>query len=561
MIEQVLFFFAHNPLLMLFAVVALGYPISKIRIAGASFGIASILFAGIALGALVMAPGLDPGLKKDISKEMKLVYELGLAVFVYAMGLSISHSFWAAFSREGMKKNAVVFLVMLTSTAFVVLLAKAMGFNARYAAGLLTGSFTNMPALAGVIERVKTMSGVGPLELAQPTVASAIAYPIGVLVPMLVILVSSKVFRVNLRQEADGLKDYQTGHQKLEVWTLRVTKPEAESMTKRDHCAAGHFHVVLGRVLRKAELLLPGPDFRLKQEDLVTVVGSSDDLAQVEALLGERSHVELDRDQSALDATRIFVSRWDVEGVPLGKLDLVNKYQAIITRVRRGDLWFVPDGVTVLELGDRVRVTTRRDNIEAIEELFGDSYRDLSEVSFLTFAMGLAAGLALGQLPIPLGHGIVFKLGFAGGPLAVALILGRFHRIGPLVWNFPYSANHTIRQFGLVLFAAGIGVLSGEGFRAIVSKDASVLPLFLGAALLVCFVADSLTMILGHKLFGIPLNIMFGILAGTHTQPVVLGYANHHTGNELPNVGFATVYPLATILKIVLAQVLLVLIP
>jgi len=560
MIEQVLIFFAHNPLLMLFAVVALGYPISKLRIGGASFGIASILFAGIALGAFVMAPGLDPTLKKDISKEMKLVYELGLAVFVYAMGLSISHSFWAAFSREGMKKNAVVLLVMLTSTAFVVLLAKVMGFNARYAAGLLTGSFTNMPALAGVIERVKTMTGVGPVELAQPTVASAIAYPIGVLVPMLIILVSAKVFRVNLREEADGLKDYQTGHQKLEVWTLRVTQPEAVAMTKRDIRAPQGLHVVFGRVLRKAELLIPGPDFRLQLEDLVTVVGSPDDLAKVEALLGQRSHVELDRDQSALDATRVFVSSRDVVGVPLGKLDLINKHAAIITRVRRGDLWFVPDGDTVLELGDRVRVTTRRDNIEAIEEFFGDSYRDLSEVSFLTFAMGLAAGLALGQVPIPLSHGIIFKLGFAGGPLAVALVLGRFHRIGPLVWNFPYSANHTIRQFGLVLFAAGIGIISGEGFRAIVSQNVTVLPLFLGAAFLVCFVADSLTMLLGHKLFGIPLNIMFGILAGTHTQPVVLGYANHHTGNDLPNVGFATVYPLATILKIVLAQVLLAII-
>ncbi len=556
MVEQVLFFFAHNPLLLLFAVVALGYPISKLKVAGASFGIASILFAGIALGALVMAPGLDPALKQDISKDMKLVYELGLAVFVYAMGLSISHSFWAAFSREGMKKNAVVFLVMLLSTGFVMILARVLGFNARYAAGLLTGSFTNMPALAGVIERVKA-SGASPLELAQPTVASAIAYPIGVLVPMLVILLSAKVFRVNLQEEADGLKDYQTGHQKLEAWTIRVTRSEAEALTKHDVCAAGRLRVVFGRVLRKAELLLPGPDLGLKLDDLVTVVGSADDLAQVEALLGERSHVELDRDQSALDATRVFVSRWDVVGVPLGKLDLVNRFQAIITRVRRGDLWFVPDGDTVLELGDRVRVTTRRDNIEAIEEFFGDSYRAISEVSFLTFAMGLAAGLALGQLPIPLGHGIIFKLGFAGGPLAVALILGRFHRVGSLVWNFPYSANHTVRQFGLVLFAAGIGILSGEGFRAILSKDASVLPLFLGAAFLVCFVADSLTMVLGHKLFGIPLNVMFGILAGTHTQPVVLGYANHHTGNDLPNVGFATVYPLATILKIVLAQVLL----
>ncbi len=556
MLEQVLFFFARNPLLLLFAVVALGYPISKIKVAGASFGIASILFAGIALGALVMAPGLDPTLKGEISKDMKLVYELGLAVFVYAMGLSISHSFWAAFSREGLRKNAVVFLVMLMSTAFVVLLARVMGFNARYAAGLLTGSFTNMPALAGVIERVKA-SGASPLELAQPTVASAIAYPIGVLVPMLVIFLSARVFRVNLQEEADGLKAYQAGHQKLEAWTLRVTRPEAEAMAKRDLCAAGGLRVVFGRVLRNADLLLPGPDFGLRLGDLVTVVGSPDDLAQVEALVGERSHVELDRDQSALDATRVFVSRWDVVGVPVGKLDLVNRFQAIITRVRRGDLWFVPDGDTVLELGDRVRVTTRRDNIEAIEEFFGDSYRAISEVSFLTFAMGLAAGLALGQLPIPLGQGIIFKLGFAGGPLAVALILGRFHRIGSLVWNFPYSANHTVRQFGLVLFAAGIGIISGEGFRAILSRDATVLPLFLGAALLVCFVADSLTMVIGHKGFGIPLNVMFGILAGTHTQPVVLGYANQHAGNDLPNVGFATVYPLATILKIVLAQVLL----
>ncbi len=560
MIESILFFFAHNPLLMLFAVVALGYPISKVRIGGASFGIASILFAGIALGALVMAPGLDAQLKRDISKEMSLVYELGLAVFVYAMGLSIAQSFWAAFSHEGMQKNAVVAITMLASTGLVALMAPVLGFNSRYAAGLLAGSFTNMPALAGVIERVKAMPGFGPLEWAQPTVASAIAYPVGVLVPILLLLLAPRIFNIDLQREAEDTKDSQTGQQKLAVWTIRVTQAEAESHTKRELCALENLRLVFGRVLRNADLLLPGPDFRLRRDDLVTIVGSEEDLAQVTRRIGERSHVELDRDQSALDATRIFVSRGEVVGVPLGKLQLVEKYQAIITRVRRGDLWFVPNGSTVLELGDRVRVTTRRDNIEAIEEFFGDSYKELSEVSFLTFAMGLAAGLALGQLPIPLGHGIIFKLGFAGGPLAIALVLGRFHRIGPLVWNFPYSANHTIRQFGLVLFAAGIGVISGEGFRTIMAKDASVLPLFLGAAFAICLLADSLTLFIGHKVFRIPLNVMFGIVAGTHTQPVVLGYASQQTGNELPNVGFATVYPMATILKIVLAQVLLVLI-
>ncbi len=557
MFQHSLQFLAHNPLLLLFAVVALGYPISKIRIAGASFGIASILFAGIALGALVIRPGLDPALHKDLSREMKLVYELGLAVFVYAMGLSIAHSFWAAFSREGIQKNAVVFIVMVVSTGAVALLARAVGFNARYAAGLLTGSFTNMPALAGVVDRVKSMPGMGPLEVAQPTVASAIAYPIGVLVPMLILLISPRLFRVNLKEEADGLTEYRTGHHHLEAWTVRVTRPEAESHRKHDICTTHGCRVVFGRVLRKAELLLPGPDFRLKLDDLVTVVGSPEDLGRVAELLGERSHVELDRDQSALDATRIFVSRPEVVGVPLGRLDLVAKHQAIITRVRRGDLWFVPDGDTVLELGDRVRVTTRRDNIEAIEKFFGDSYHALSDVSFLTFAMGLAGGLVLGEVPIPLGGGMVFKLGFAGGPLAIALILGRFHRVGSLVWNFPYGANHTIRQFGLVLFAAGIGLISGEGFRTIVAANPGVLPLFLGSALLICLLADGLAMAVGHKLFKIPLNVMFGIVAGTHTQPVVLGYATHQTRNELPNVGFATVYPLATILKIVLAQVLL----
>ena len=557
MFQTSLHFLAHNPLLLLFAVVALGYPISKIRIAGASLGIASILFAGIALGALVIRPDMDPALRKDISMEMRLVYELGLAIFVYAMGLSIAHSFWAAFSREGIKKNAVVVVALVASTAFVVLLAKLLHFNARYAAGLMTGSLNNMPALAGVVDRVKSMTGMGPLQVAEPTVASAIAYPFGVVVPMLALLVAPRFFKVDLKKEAEGLKEYQTGHHSLEVWTIRVTRPEVARLRKHDLCAEHGFRVVFGRVLRNADLLLPGPDFRLELEDLVTVVGAPEDLARAVELLGEQSHVELDRDQSALDATRIFVSRPEVVGVPLGRLDLLAKHQAIVTRVRRGDLWFIPDGDTVLELGDRVRVTTRRDNIPAVEAFFGDSYHALSDVSFLTFAMGLAAGLILGEMPIPLGGGMIFKLGFAGGPMIVALVLGRIHRMGSLVWNFPYGANHTILQFGLVLFSAGIGLISGEGFRAIVSDHPGVVPLFLVSSFIICLLADALAIFVGYRMFRIPMNVMFGIIAGAHTQPVVLGYATQQTGNELPNVGFATVYPLATILKIVLAQALL----
>ncbi|MCE1229860.1 MAG: transporter [Firmicutes bacterium] len=557
MFGGVLQFFAHNPLLLLFAVVAFGYPISKIRIAGASFGIASVLFAGIALGALVVAPDLDPVIKRDISKEMKLVYELGLAIFVYAMGLSIAHSFWAAFTREGLKKNLTVAIVMISSTALIVLLAKLMKFDSRYAAGLLTGSFTNMPALAGVIEAVKRTTN-DAMVIAQPTVASAIAYPIGVLVPMLSIPFTRRLFKIDLQKEASGLKSYASGYSQLTAITVEVTEKGA-GKTHVNIRRETPFKVVINRLRRNGQFILSPLDLVFEKGDLLVAVGPPEDVQGLAEYLGRESEVALQDDISVYDSTRIFVSKQRVIGRPLRELQLPEKHNCMITRLRRGDVWFVPNADTMLELGDRLRVAALKENITATEELFGDSYRELSEASFLTFAMGLAAGLALGQVPIPLGHGIIFKLGFAGGPLVVGLILGRFHRMGRFIWNIPYSANHTVRQLGLVLFAAGIGVISGEGFRKILSENLAWLPIFLGSALIVSVFADSVAYLVGHKVFRIPLNLMYGIVAGTHTQPVVLGYASQQTKNELPNVGFATVYPFATILKIVLAQALLVL--
>lgn len=560
MVHAICQFLAHNALLLLFLTVALGYPISKLQVRGAGLGVASILFAGIALGALVITPDLDPAVKKDLGHTFHLIYELGLAVFVYAMGLAIAGSFWAAFSREGIKKNAVVLVVMLVATAAAAAGARLLHFNARYAAGLLAGSFTNMPALAGVIERVKAMAGADPVLTAQPTVASAIAYPIGVLVPMLVILFSRKVLGVDLQAEAQSLTTYHTGVHRLDARTVRVTRPEAVGLGHRDLRDRWDCKVVFARLRRDGETRVVDQALTFRMGDLLVMVGAAEDLERATARLGEVAEVALEQDSSEFDSTRVFVSNGAIIGRPLRDLDLPGQCSSVITRLRRGDRWFVPDGDTILELGDRVRVVTRKDNLEAVAERFGDSYRELSEVSFLTFAIGLAAGLALGQVPIPLGAGLVFKLGFAGGPLVAALVLGRYHRIGPFVWNFPYSANHTVRQFGLALFAAGIGLISGEGFRTILARDASVLPLFLGAALGLTLLADLLAMAVGYGLFKIPLNVMFGILAGTHTQPVVLGYASQQTGNELPNVGFATVYPLATILKIVLAQALLLIV-
>lgn len=550
MFENLVRFFASSPLLLLFAVVALGYPISRIRIAGASLGIASILFAGLALGAL------DPRLKLP-----ELTYLLGLAIFVYAIGLSSAQSFWGSFNRRGLRRNLLVAGVMAASTALVAGLALGLGFTPRMAAGLLAGCFTNSPALAGVIERVKAAGGT-PDVLAEPVVAYSIAYPVGVLAPMLAVLLARRFAGGGRPGEAAAAPegaalDVPAGLPRLEVRSVRVTRPEVVNLTKHFVCAKAGVQVVFGRILREGAFLLPTAETALRLGDTVVVVGSAAGVERVTALLGEAAGVEIQRESTEFDSTRVFVSNSAVIGRPLRELDLPGRHQAVITRLRRGDLWFVPHSETVLELGDRIRVVTRREHKEAIEEYFGDSYRALSEADFLTFSLGLAAGLALGMMPIVLPGGFTFRLGFAGGPLVMALMLGKVHRLGPFVWDFPYAANLTIRQFGLVLFAAGIGTIAGEGFGRTLAAGFR-LPLLLGAAaLLVAGVADALCMVVGARFLKLPLGELYGLLAGMHTQPVVLGFASEQTRDDLPGVGYATVYPLATVLKIVLAQLLL----
>ncbi len=233
--------------------------------------------------------------------------------------------------------------------------------------------------------------------------------------------------------------------------------------------------VIFGRVKRAGQFQLATMEEKLAIGDLITVVGSSGEIERAAAYLGEKSVEEIDLDRSEFDFRRIFVSSPEVAGRRLKDLNLRKRFGAVITRVRRGDDDFLPNGDLVLELGDRVRVVTHHDNMKAVSRYLGDSYRAVSEVDILTFSGGLALGLLLGILPIPLPGGITFKFGFAGGPLVVALILGTIGHSGKMVWNLPYSANMTLRQIGMVLFLAGIGTRAGYSFLSTFTKGGGIL--------------------------------------------------------------------------------------
>ena len=535
-----------NPLLLLFVVVAIGYPVGRLRIAGSTIGVAAVLFAGLAVGAL------DPDLKLP-----DIIYQLGLVLFVYTIGLSSGPSFVAALRREGPRYSLLVLAMLLVAGGLASLAWLAFDLSATHAGGLFAGSLTNTPALAGVLDYVEQHGATDALEtmLAEPTVAYSVTYPMGVVGMILAIVLLRRLWRIDYAQEAQSAKQLMTGVRQLGSRTVRVTNREATRLTVRELVQSHGLRVVFGRVQQGDTPSLVTEATRFSPGDLVTIVGLDDDLEQATALLGEPSDERLELDRSEIDFRRVFVSSSLVAGQRLRDLHLPQRFGALVTRVRRGDVEFVPDGDTVLELGDRVRIVTPRENMDAVSRFFGDSYRALSEIDILTFSLGVAAGLMLGLIPIPLPGGVEIELGLAGGPLIVALILGTINRTGPFIWGLPYSANLTIRQMGLILFLAGVGTRSGRAFvETLVSREGVILMLS-GAAITITVAAMLLW--IGYRLLRIPFGLLIGILAGFQTQPAVLGFALEETKDELPNIGYATVYPVATIGKIILAQVLL----
>jgi putative transport protein len=534
----------NNPLLLLFVVAAVGYPLGKLSVGGVSLGVAAVLFAGIGIGAL------DPRLKLP-----EIVYQLGLLLFVYTVGLSSGRTFFASFNRRGLRDNAFVLSMLLVGAGLSVGLHALLKLSPTITAGMFTGSLNNTAALAAALGYIKDSVPTDQIEaiINDPVVGYSITYPMGVLGMILSIVIMQRVWKVNYRAGRDGAAAAQT----LTNRTIRITRPAATIRTVHELIDDLHPGVIFGRFRHDGELGLIQSQTRFAAGDLVSVVGDAEHIETVRQHLGEFSDEELAVDRSAVDYRRILVSNPKIAGHRLRDLNLPQHLGAVVTRLRRGDIEFLPQGDTLLELGDRVRVVAHRDNMPAVSAFFGDSYRHVSEIDVLTFTLGMVLGLLVGMIAVPLGGGVSIKLGFAGGPLVVALILGALHRTGPLVWHIPYSANLTLRQIGLVFFLAGVGTRAGYEFITTLKAGGGLVIFAAGAG--ITLTVGLLSLFIGHKLLKIPMARMIGVLAGIQTQPALLGFAVNQTGDEEPNVGYAAVYPMALIAKIVLAQVLLAL--
>lgn len=541
--SSVIELFVENPLLLLFFVSAVGYAIGQIKIRGSSLGVAAVLFVGLAVGAL------DPRLALP-----EIVFLLGLVIFVYTIGLSSGPGFFTSFNRRGLRDNLFVLGVLLVAALLTVGASLLLGFKATVAAGLYAGSLTNTPALASLLDTLRTSVPPEQLEaaVAEPVVGYSVAYPVGVLGVILAIAFFQRRWRIDYPQESEQLRQFNLVEQELYNRTVRVTQPQMAGIPLRRLSEEHRWGVVLTRVRRGDTLFLADGATELAVGDLIGVLGAPDQVDRVCAQLGEPAEEHLEFDRSQYDFRRVFVSRPEIAGRRLSELRLPERFDALVTRVRQGDIDLLAEGRTVIELGDRVRVVARRDRMAQISAFFGDSYKALSEVNLLSLGLGLTLGLLVGLIPIPLPGGVTLALGYAGGPLVVALVLGALRRTGPIVWTLSYSANLTLRQMGLILLLAGIGVRSGYTFLATFSQSGGYRIFFVG--LVITLTAACLTLWIGYRVLKIPFPMLTGMLAALHTQPAVLGYSLEQADNEVPNIGYALAFPIATIAKILIAQ-------
>ncbi len=531
-----------DPLLALFVVVATGAAIARVRVRGVGLGPAAALFAGLAASAL----------EPDLADLPAIIPLFGLALFIYTIGLASGPAFFGGLRENGPRIGVAVVVLLAAIGVTVLGVSAVFDFDDGARAGLFAGSQTNTPALSAALEILAPDIDAG--DATDPVVGYSLAYPFGVLS---MIAAAQFMLRRSARPYAPGARTDET--------TTRPSRPDVTSatvaVTRAGLPPLGDLRswqgerLAFSRVEHAGVVDLATNDVVLEPGDLCTVIGSPGAVERFVEWAGTRSehHLALDRDK--FDFRRVSVSRRDLAGVHLRDVDLEGRFGATATRVRRGDADLVVDRDFVLRLGDRVRVVGPTDRMGDIAEALGDSDRGLGEVDALGFATGLAIGLLLAQVAIPFPGGGEIELGVGGGPLIAALVLGTVSRTGPFTWQIPHAANLTIRQLGVSLFLGGVGIRSGATFADAVGTRVG---LQLAIAGVVVTAITALLTILMVRLLGRDPVDGAGMIAGVQTQPAVLAFAAERAdGDERVDAGYALVFPLSMILKLIIVQLLI----
>lgn len=524
-------------MLVLFAILAIGSWVGSLSIRGLSLGAAGVLFTGLVFGHF--------GLKAP-----KEVQDLGLLLFVYAVGLSAGPRFFRTFRRRGIQFVIIALVTVTTGALLTIGLAYLLKLDFRLASGLYAGAMTCTPALAAAIDVVER---VLPGSSAAVSVGYGVAYPYSMIGIVLLIQFLPRLLRRNIKaEETHWLEEKQAESPGLEARQFRLTNPNCAGKRVREINPHRMSLANISRLKRGEQVFAAGPEVVLQLGDVVMTVGSPAELEKMQFLLGEEAHERMDVNGNVLTADTE-VTEEKMCGRTLGQMRLWEQYTVVITRIRRQGLELAPTGNATLEMGDTIRVVGDRAAVEAFVKLVTGAPRKADETNMVPFLIGLLVGAALGLIPIPLPNGMTVKLGMAGGAFIVSLLVGHFGRIGSFRLYVPAAARNLSRELGLMLFLAGAGTNAGAHFVEVLQQQG---PMLLIAGAVITTLSAAAGLLVMHGFYRMNLLATMGALCACMTNPPGLGAANAQTETDLPALSYASVYPVALIFKILLAQVL-----
>ena len=511
-----------TPLLALFLAIGLGYAVGQINVWGLSLGVGGVLFSALAIGAI--APKAPPP---------AMVGTIGLILFLYGIGIQFGPQFFAGLRGPAKRYNLLALAGVLASLLVVILAAKTFGFSLATAIGVFAGAGTSTAALQAAIDASGSR---------DPAVGYSVAYPFGVLGPILCFFLMKRLLNPAIPVAPPGLVFLEVTVEPgplcgLTIVELATRLPPGVQITSIRHDHLSH---------------VAHDTMRIEAGDALALSGTPAALDQARLLLGTPAPGRVLSDRSEFDYIRVFVSKPALIGETLGALAFPDGLDMRVIEVRRGDKSMLPTPGFVLEYGDRLSILGSASRRGEIRKFFGDSITANAEFSYVSVGLGIALGVLVGLVRIPVPGLGGFSLGIAGGPLIVALILGYLGRVGSISWRMPVSANMVLRNFGLTLFLAAVGLGAGAPFVTTVARSGPLLLLVGVGALLACVLT---VLLVGYYVMKIPFDDLLGIASGATGNPAIPAFGARLVQTEQVSLGYATIFPSMTILKVLLAQI------
>ena len=530
---------------------ALGLYLGRIKIFGISLGITFVFFAGIFAGHLGIV----------VNKDMLyFAQSFGLILFVYALGLQVGPGFFSSLKKGGVAMNMMGLGVILLGLIMTVSLHWVTGVSLSNMVGLLCGAVTNTPALGAAQQALLQIDPANTKGVTDMALACAVAYPLGVVGVILAIIILRALFADKKQKDFKEQRDTTTY-----VAEFHVSNPAIYEKSIKDVMKLTDKHFVISRVWRNGKVSIPTSDTLLHEHDHLLIISVKSDVENIKVLFGEQENVDwnkADIDWNAIDSQlisrRIAVTRNRVNGVKLGSLRLRNLYGINITRVNRAGIDLLASPDLRLQIGDRLTIVGEANSVNTVGKILGDEIKRLNNPNLLAVFIGISLGMLLGALPITLpGMSTPVKLGIAGGPIIVGILMGAFGPRFHLTTYTTMSANLMLRQLGIIIYLAGLGIDSGVHFFETVFRAEGLL--WIGLGFLLTIVPVLIVGFISSQFFKLDYAHNVGMLCGSMANPMALSYANTTVDGDEPSVSYATVYPLSMFIRVISAQLVLML--